>query len=800
MITYHFYSIFFLFRFCLMRRKFIFFLWGLFICLILSTSLAFLAIERGWIGYKPDLEDIQTPISKFASQIITSDGKQLGTWSRSENRVFVSKDSISNHVFEALIATEDVRFFNHSGIDGKALARAILKRGVFGQKNAGGGSTITQQLAKQLYSKTASSTLQRVLQKPIEWVIAVEIERYFTKEEIMTLYLNYFDFLHNAVGIKTAANVYFGKTPRELTLNEAATLIGMCKNPSYFNPVREPERCRLRRNVVLRQMVKAGYLSEDSYSMLQDTPLSLNFHRIDHKEGSGAYLREYLRKILMADKPQKEKYKPWQMQMFFSDSIAWENDPLYGWCKKNKKKDGTHYDIYTDGLKVHTTIDSRMQKYAEEAVFGHVALTLQPQFNLKKKTSPNFPYSNNLSSQKINDILQRSIRQSERFRTMKNDGAGEEEINLSFRTPTPMTVYTHHGEVDTLMSPIDSIRYYKSFLRAGLVSIDPMNGHVKAYVGGLNYSHFQYDMAMVGRRQIGSTMKPFVFAMAMEDNFTPEETVLNAQQTYYVAGRPWTPRNTNHARAGEMVSLKWALSQSSNWATANLMSQIDPSGTRLNALLLNFGITNPDIHPSMSLCLGPCDITVAEMASAYTAFVNKGIRSAPLLVTRIEDNEGNIVAEFTPRMNEVISEKSSYNMIEMMRAVIDQGTGRRLRYKFNITAPIGGKTGTTNNNSDGWFVGYTPRLVTACWVGGEDRDIHFNSTAMGQGASTALPIWAYYMNKIFRNTLLGYKQEEDFNVPTKLSSIADSEMPEDLSGDSSSKDPVSITPDVSIFD
>lgn len=749
-------------------------MWSILVGTLLFFALAFLSIERGWIGYKPDLEDIQTPISRFASQVISSDGKLLGTWSRSENRIFVAKDSISDHVFNALIATEDVRFFNHSGIDGKALVRAIIKRGILGQKNAGGGSTITQQLAKQLYSKTASSTLQRVLQKPIEWVIAVEIERYFTKEEIMTLYLNYFDFLHNAVGIKTASNVYFGKTPRELSLNEAATLIGMCKNPSYFNPVREPERCRMRRNVVLRQMVKAGYLSEDSCAVLSQAPLHLNFHRIDHKEGSGTYLREYLRKILMAEKPQKEKYREWQMQQFFSDSLAWENDPLYGWCKKNKKKDGTPYDIYTDGLKIHTTIDSRMQKYAEEAVFGHVALALQPQFNRKKSSSPNFPYSNNLSSQEIKRIFRKAIKQSDRYRVMKANGTSEEEIDIAFRTRVPMTVYTHHGDVDTIMTPFDSIRYYKSFLRSGLMSIDPANGHVKAYVGGLNYSHFQYDMGMVGRRQIGSTMKPFVFALAMEDGYDPETTVLNAQQTYHVAGRPWTPRNTNHSRAGEMVSLKWALSQSSNWATVSLMNQVDPSGIRLKTLLSNFGVNNPDIHASMSLCLGPCDITVAEMASAYTAFVNKGIRSAPLLVTRIEDNEGNIVAEFTPRMNEVISEQSSYKMIDMMRAVIDQGTGRRIRHKFNLSAPIAGKTGTTNNNSDGWFVGYIPRLVTACWVGGEDRDIHFNSTSMGQGASTALPIWAYYMTKVFRNTLLGYKQDENFRIPQNKNLPADS--------------------------
>lgn len=749
-----------------MRRKFIFTLWTLLISVVLLIALAFVAIERGWIGYMPDLAQLQNPINKFASQAFTADGKLLGTWSRSENRIFATQDSISPYLFTALVATEDERFFEHSGVDAKALGRAIIKRGVLGQRNAGGGSTITQQLAKQLYSGTAETTLQRLLQKPIEWVIAVEIERYYTKEEIMTLYLNYFDFLHNAVGIKTAANVYFGKSAHDLTLNESATLIGMCKNPSYFNPVRDPERCRLRRNVVLRQMVKVGYLNADSCAKLSLEPLNLHFHRTDHKEGSAAYLREYLRQILMADKPDRRNYKEFQMQQFYADSLSWENDPLYGWCKKHKKRDGRNYDIYTDGLKVYTTIDSRMQQYAEAAVYKQVALNLQPEFDQKKKLSKNFPYSVSLSSVQIRRLFDRAMRQSDRYHAMKAAGASEEEIHESFCTLTPMTVYSYHGDVDTVLTPLDSIRYYKSFLRSGLVSIDPSNGHVKAYVGGLNYTHFQYDMAMKGRRQIGSTMKPFVYVLAMEDGYTPASMVSNSQRTYRVAGGTWTPRNANHARAGQMVPLKWGLSQSSNWATANLMSQVDPSGNRLKRLLQIFGVANPDIHASMALCLGTCEMTVAEMASAYTAFVNKGIRCAPVLVSKIEDSEGNIIAEFTPRMNEAISEQSSYNMIDMMRAVVDQGTGRRLRTRFGLSGPIAGKTGTTNNNADGWFVGYVPRLVTACWVGGEDRDIHFNSTSVGQGAATALPVWAFYMRRVYADQSLGYRASESFDMGT----------------------------------
>ena len=736
-------------------------MWSLYGILVIGAVLGFFLIKEGWVGYMPPLDELQSPISKYASQVITADGKVIGTWSRNENRVFVDYDSISPYVFQALVATEDVRFFEHSGIDVRALARAIVKRGLLRHKQAGGGSTITQQLAKQLYSTSAESTTQRLMQKPIEWVIAVELERHYTKEEILTLYLNYFDFLHNAVGIKTAAQVYFGKHPRDLNVTEAATLIGMCKNPSYYNPVRNPERCRERRNIVLQQMVKAGFLEASEYDALSSSEIALNFHRVDHKDGEAAYLREYLRRIMMAKKPNRQDYREWQMPQYYVDSLSWETDPLYGWCHKNFKKDGRPYDIYVDGLKIYTTIDSRMQRYAEEAVYGHVGLYLQKQFEKEGAGSRNFPYAPSLSSADVTRSLKKAMRQSDRYRQMKKAGCSDEEIEKAFATPVSMTIFTYQGEKDTRMTPMDSIRYYKSFLRAGLVSIDPENGHVKAYVGGLDYTHFQYDMAMVGRRQVGSTMKPFVYTMAMEDGYLPSSTVLNVQRTY----GNWTPRNGSRARYGEEVSLKWGLSQSNNWVTAQLMYQIDPYGTRLVNYLHEFGVANNQIYPSMPLCLGACEITVAEMASAYTAFVNKGIRCAPILVTRIEDEQGNVVADFAPRMNEVISEETSYKMLDMMQAVIDQGTGRRLRFKYNLTGQIAGKTGTTNDNSDGWFMGCVPRLVTACWVGGEERTIHFKSMAMGQGASSALPIWAYYMKKVYRDRTLGYSQDEKFDIP-----------------------------------
>ena len=784
-----------------MRKKFVCFLWACFVLAACAAGGFFAAIARGWIGYVPPLSELQTPISRFASQVVSADGVLLGTWSRSENRIFVDYDEISPHVFRALVATEDVRFFRHSGIDARALGRAVVKRGLFGDKGAGGGSTITQQLAKQLYSSTAASPAERLLQKPIEWVIAVELERQYTKEEILTLYLNYFDFLHGAVGIKTAAATYFGKLPRDLSLNEAATLVGMCKNPSFFNPVRFPERCCQRRNVVLGQMAKAGFLTEAERQALSTEPLTLNFHRADHKEGSATYLREMLRRVLMARRPQREDYHEWQAGQFYEDSVAWERDPLYGWCNKNFKRDGSPYNIYTDGLKIRTTVDSRMQRYAEESVRGHVAFYLQPLFERQRRGSATFPFTDALTPAQVAAIMDKAMRLSDRYRAMKAAGAGEAEIRQAFDTPTAMTVYSYHGDVDTVMTPMDSIRYYKSFLRAAFFSMDPANGHVKAYVGGLDYTHFQYDMCTSGRRQVGSTIKPFLYALAMQDGLTPCDELMNAQRTYYVAGRPWTPRNSGHARYGEMVTLKWGLSRSNNWISAALMQAIDPTGQRLAALLHEFGVMNRDIHPSMALCLGPCDISVAEMASAYTAFVNRGIRCAPLFVTRIEDREGNVLAEFQPRMNEVISEESSYKMIDMLRAVVDGGTAGRLRFKYHLDAPMGGKTGTTNRNSDGWFVGFTPRLVSACWVGGEDRDIHFNSMAIGQGASSALPIWAYYMTKVYRDKSLGYRKDEAFNIPSGFDPCASAAPPGALPDSTATAPPAASPPGVDgIFD
>ena len=746
-----------------MRKLFVYSLWFILFLAVAVTAVSFWAIVNRKIGYMPPIEDLQNPVNRFATQVYSSDGKLIGTWSMSrENRVMVDYSKLSPNLVQALVATEDARFYDHSGIDFYALMRAIIKRGLMGQKSAGGGSTITQQLAKQLYSGAAHSTMERMLQKPIEWVIAVELERTYTKDEIITLYLNYFDFLHNAVGIKTAANTYFSKEPSDLNITESATLVGLCKNPSYFNPVRFPERSKDRRNVVLGQMLKAGYITQEVHDSCVQQPLELRFHVNDHKDGIATYFRDFLRRYMLAKKPVRKDYPAWGDVKYYLDSLAWEQDPLFGWCHKNKKRDGNYYNLYTDGLKVYTTIDSRMQRYAEQACYEHVVKFLQPAFDKGKNSKANFPYSD-LKKEQVEQLLKRSMRQSDRYRAMKAAGYSESEIEKAFNQKTEMLVFTYHGDIDTIMTPMDSIRYLKSFLRTGFFSMCPQNGHVKAYVGGLDFPHFAYDMATEGRRQVGSTIKPFLYSLAMEDGMTPCDEAPNVQQTYIVAGQPWTPRNGSRSRYGEMVTLKWGLQQSNNWISAYLMSRLNPEA--FVKLLYEYGIRNPEIHPSMALCLGPCDITVSEMVSAYTAFVNHGIRMAPLYVTRIVDSEGNEVAKFEPRMNEVISEHSAHKMLYMLQAVVNGGTGSRLRFRYNLKAEMGGKTGTTNNNSDAWFMGVTPRLVSGCWVGGDDRDIHFNSMSMGQGATMALPIFAYYMQKIYDDKTLDYNQDEKFDLP-----------------------------------
>ncbi|MBR3884764.1 MAG: transglycosylase domain-containing protein [Bacteroidaceae bacterium] len=749
-----------------MVKKILITLWVLFFAGVFAVIFVFTAIAKGWIGYMPSLDELENPSYKFASQVISADGKVMKTWSYSkENRTYVDFNDISPNLINALVATEDVRFYEHSGIDARAVLRALVKRGILRQESAGGGSTITQQLAKLLYTQvTADSEVERLTQKPVEWVIAIQLEKHYTKEEIITMYLNKYDFGYNAVGIRTASQVYFGKLPNELNIQEAAMLVGMCKNSSLYNPRRRPEKTKQRRNVVFGQMVKAGFLTQAEADSLKATELELNFHSADHKAGIAPYFREYLRDVMTAKKPEKKNYRGWQMQEFYEDSLDWENNPLFGWCYKNKKADGTYYNVYTDGLKIYTTIDSRMQTYLEEAVHEHVAEYLQPRFFKAKKGQKTAPFTDELTVEEVDKIMNRAMRQSERYRVMKKSGSSEQEIIEAFNTKEDMQVFTYNGMVDTLMTPMDSLRYYKYFLRVGVMSMDPLTGEVKAYVGGPNFYNFMYDMANVGRRQVGSTIKPYLYSLAMENGFSPCDETRNVEQTLLTEdGKIWSPKNTSKACYGEIVNLRWGLANSNNWISAYLMSKLNPYSFK--KILHQFGLRNKEIEPTPSLCLGVCDASVGEMVSAYTAFVGKGIRTAPLFVTRIEDNEGNTIATFTAQKNEVISEESSYKMIDMLRAVINEGTGGRIRRVYNITADMGGKTGTTQNNSDGWFMGFTPSLVTGCWVGGEERDIHFDRMSDGQGASMALPIWGIYMNKVYADKELPYSQDEKFDIP-----------------------------------
>lgn len=744
--------------------KYVLVLWILFLLGIGLIVLLFHLIANGTIGYMPELTELQNPKNKNATEIYSSDNQLIGRYFySSDNRVPVDFSELSPNLVNALLATEDERYYEHSGVDGRALLRSIIVRGILRRKSGGGGSTITQQLAKQCYTEqVASNSLQRALQKPIEWVIAVQLERYYTKKEIVAMYFNKFDFVNNAVGIKSASSVYFNTSPDKLSVEQAATLVGMCQNPAYYNPVRFNERTKERRNVVLSQMERAGYLTEHVCDSLQQLPLVLDYQKVDHKLGLVPYFREYLRRMLMAKKPVRSNYASWQDQKFYEDSLAWVENPLFGWCNKNTKPDGTAYNIYTDGLKIYTTIDSRLQRYAEEAVNEHIQ-ELQRNFFKEKKGRKTAPFTNQLTDEEVESIMNRSMKQSDRYYRMKAAKVPLDTILKVFKTPIPMQLFTYKGYIDTLMSPLDSIRYVKHYLRCGFMSMSPTTGHIKAYVGGPNFGAFQYDMVSDGKRQVGSTIKPYLYTLAMEEGMSPCDQVPNLPQTFVIDEETvWSPRNDDHEREGEMVTLRWGLAKSNNNVTAYLMKQFSPKS--LVNLMHSFGITSY-LDPVVALCLGPSEISVKEMVSAYTTFANKGIRVTPMYVTRIEDNNGNIISEFTPKMYEVVSEETSYKMLSLLKAVTTEGTGLRLRGKYAFRNEIAGKTGTTQNNSDGWFMGVVPNLVSGVWVGGEDRAIHFDGLKEGQGANMALPIWALYMQKVYADPEVGISDKEVFDIP-----------------------------------
>jgi len=755
-------------------RKLIRAFWIIVFTGIVSVFVLFTMISYGMLGFMPSFDELENPKSNLATEVISSDQKVLGNYFR-ENRSYSLYEELSPNIVNALIATEDVRFHDHSGIDARGLARVIFRTIIMQDQSSGGGSTITQQLAKLLFHGQAGSHLERAFQKLKEWVIAVKLERSYTKDEILTMYLNKAEFIYDAYGIKSAAQTFFNTSTDSIKVEEAAVIIGMLKNPALYNPVRRPELTQDRRNIVLNQMKKASFISVEEYDSLAALPLGLKFNRADHKDGPAPYFREYLRLSLNANKPQRSNYPSWLEKKFLEDSLRWVEDPIYGWINKNLRPDGTKYDIYKDGLKIYTTIDSRLQNYAESALKNHLSQDLQPKFFKEKKGRSGAPFTRDLSKKEYKSIIEKSIKNTDRYRSLKRNGADMDSVRRVFNTKYEMKVFTWSGERDTMMTPLDSIHHYKFFLRAGMVSMDPNSGHVKAYVGGPNFKHFMYDMAGKGKRQVGSTIKPFVYTLAMQEGFTPCDLVANIGQTFYLgSGKTWSPRNSGSARAGELVTLKWGLANSNNNITAWVMKQFNPRAVANT--IQELGIKSPmDAVPA--LCLGTPDFGLMEMTSAYCTFANKGVHIEPMIVTRIEDRYGNVITDLHPDKREAISESTAFLMLNLLQGVVNQGTGMRLRSKYKLYGQIGGKTGTTQNHSDGWFMGVTPQLVTGVWVGGEDRDIHFDGIGLGQGANMALPIFALYMNDVYANEEIGITATDVFEEPLNFNVNMDCNQP-----------------------
>ncbi|PKQ45704.1 penicillin-binding protein 1A [Confluentibacter flavum] len=736
--------------------KYIRWFWWTFTGGIVFVILIFLLASWGLFGEMPDHTVLENPKTNLAGEIISSDGKTLGKFYLNDNRTPVSYEDLSQNLVDALIATEDARYRSHSGIDALGTLRAVVKLG-----SGGGASTISQQLAKQLFHGEGSTNIvERVLQKVKEWIIAIRLERQYTKEEIIAQYFNIYDFLNNADGIRSASRIYFGKEPNELDVKESAMLVGMFQNSALYNPRRNPVGVKNRRNVVLRQMEKYDFIDEKTKDSLQKTDLGLNYSPESHREGIATYFRTYL-------------------DGFMKD-----------WIKNNPKPDGTKYSLYNDGLKIYTTIDSRMQKYAEDAVEQHMPRLQAEFFNQNTPTrNPTAPFLD-LKKEEVDALLLRSMKQSERWRIMKALGKTEKEIQESFKKPTHMSVFEWKdgkaSEKDTIMRPMDSIRYYKSFLRTGMMSMDPQTGHVKAWVGGINYRHFQYDMVKQGKRQVGSTFKPFVYSAAIDQiHASPcdlyPDTPFCIEKGKYGNVEDWCPQNSGGANDyGGTRTLKNALANSVNTITARLMDKVGPQ--MVIDMVKKLGVES-DIPVVPSIALGTADLSVYEMVGAYAAFANQGVYTKPVMVTSIEDKNGTILYQFKPETRDVLSDEAAYVTVKLLEGVVESGSGARLRrtgepygiykevitgFPYGFTNPIAGKTGTTQNQSDGWFMGMVPNLVTGVWVGGEERSVHFKSITYGQGATMALPIWGLYMKSCYA--------DKDLNV-----SIGDFEAPANLS-------------------
>ncbi len=749
-------------------RKYIHWFWLAIGGGIIVVFLWFLLV--GLFGNIPSFEELENPKSNLATEIISEDGVVLGTY-HIENRSFVDYDDLSPNLVHALVATEDVRFYSHAGIDFRSLGRVAVKTVMGGDRSSGGGSTISQQLALNLFSERSTNKLYRMLvQKPQEWITAVRLEHNYTKEEIIVMYFNTVFYGSNAYGIRSASTTFFGKYPSQLTIEEAALLVGVVNAPTYYSPVRNPERSLQRRNRVIGQMEKYGYITSHECDSLQALPIKLNFQQQDHLSGLAPYFRDMLRRTMNATQPQRDRYKK-RDEDYRLDSLSWATNPLYGWLNKNLKPDGSRYDLDRDGLKIYTTINSRMQRYAEQAVADHLRNDLQPAFNNELKYRRRFPFSNDpeLTQKMIDQIVRQAVVTSDRYRDMKESGASEKEIDAAFKTKIEMTVFSWKsktGSVDTVMTPMDSILYYKSLLRASMMAVEPGSGCVRAYVGGPNYRYFKYDNACQSRRQVGSTFKPFLYTLAMQQGMSPCDKVLNVSQSFIDGDKVWTPKSTDKAEwIGKTVTLKWGLTNSSNNISAYLMKQFGPQA--LIDIAHRIGIRN-ELPWANSLCLGSCDLTLFEMTGAYNTFPSKGVYIEPFFVTRIEDKSGNTLATFVSHQSEALSDRTAYLTTNLMQGVVNEGTAARLRSRYIPEGQIAGKTGTTNNQSDGWFIGFMPKLTAGVWVGAEDRSVHFESLSLGGGANMALPIWGLFMQKVLADPKLNVKTTDVFEVPTGM--------------------------------
>ena len=753
------------------KKKIVKWFWIIFTVPIVSLMLMLLLV---WcFADIPSFEELESPDSKLATQVIAEDGEILTTF-HIENRSYVSYEELSEHLVHAAVATEDVRFYRHSGIDFKSLGRVVFKTLLGGDSSQGGGSTITQQLAKTLYPREdvssripGMSKLKMVWIKLKEWITAVKLERNYTKDEIMTMYMNAIFFGSNAYGVKSASQTFFAKNASELNVQESATLVGMVNKPTRYNPALNPDKSLLRRNFVISQMEKAGFITEQERDSIQQLPILLSYQIQDHNAGLAPYFRDMLRRTMNAKEPKRSSYA--QYEDYVVDSLQWADDGLYGWLNKNLKADGTRYDLDKDGLRIYTTINYKMQKYAEEAVAEHLGKDLQKSFWRDLRYKTNKPFSNDIPKETVDQLMKQARRWSDRYRMMKNSGASEQEIRKSFSQPVQMRVFSWNGKgyIDTLMTPDDSIRYYKSHLRAAFMAIEPHTGHIKAYVGGPNYRYFKYDNVRQGKRQVGSTIKPFLYTLAMQEGMTPCDKVVNVPQTFIVGDDTWTPKSTDKDEwIGQTVTLKWGLTKSSNNISAYLMKQYGPQA--MVQMMRKMGVGSY-LDPVYPLCVGSADLNVYEMVAAYNTFPSQGVFVTPIFVTRIEDNMGNVIGEFTNRKKEAISDYTAYLMANLMQGVVNSGTGVRLRSKYGLKGEIAGKTGTTNDQSDGWFIGYTPTLTAGVWVGAEDRQVHFESLSLGGGSNMALPIWGLFMKKVRSDGTLGVDETDRFIAPAGIS-------------------------------